>query len=175
MRNALFLSVGFVLILIQANLFRITGPFQLVGATPNLVLPLVVLLGIQEHSMVRGAALSFALGYLLDLVAGAPVGVLTFTHVACWWIARVAGVRLTSQTWLTRLSLGFVFSAVQAAIVLILLAVFGSDTRRPVEVGLAVLPHIGTTGLLAPFILKLGQRLAQASQPATSSAEGTGR
>lgn len=175
MRNALFLIVGLCLILVQSNLFRVLGPLHIVNATPNLVLPLVVLLGIQEHSMVRGAALAGALGYLLDLVAGAPVGVFMFVHVACWWIARVAGVRLTSQTWLTRVSLGFVFSAIETAMVLILLAVFGSDTKRPVEIGMAALPHAITTGLLAPLVFRIGQRLHQASQPSTGGTEGATR
>ena len=42
------------------------------------------------------------LGYCsTDLLAGAPIGLFTFVSVAVWWLARVAGVRLTAQTWLT--------------------------------------------------------------------------
>lgn len=171
MRNAVFLVVGILLILVQSNLHLALGVLPLVGTTPNLVLPLVVFLGVHEHSMTRGAALSFILGYVLDLLAGAPVGFFTFVLVACWWMARVAGVRLTAQTWLTRASLGFVFSVVEAAIALILLAVFGNDTRRPVEIAAIVLPHAVSTAIAAPFVFRLAQRLHQASLQA-GAAEG---
>lgn len=168
MRNATFLAVGFLLILLQSNLHLALGWLPLVGATPNLILPLVVFLGVHEHSMTRGAILTFILGYLLDLLAGAPVGFFTFVHVACWWMARVAGVRLTAQTWLTRVSLGFVFSIVEAAITLILLAVFGSDTRRPVEIAAVVGPHALSTAVVAPIVFRLAQKLHQANLPGSS-------
>jgi rod shape-determining protein MreD len=98
MRNVTFLSIGLLLILLQSNLHHALAMLPLVGATPNLIMPLVVFLGVHEHSMTRGALLTFILGYLLDVLSGAPVGFFTFVHVACWWMARVAGVRLTAQT-----------------------------------------------------------------------------
>jgi rod shape-determining protein MreD len=171
MRNVVFLVVGILLILIQSNLHLVLGFLPLVGTTPNLVLPLIVFLGVHEHSMTRGAALSAILGYVIDLVSGAPVGFFMFVLVACWWMARVAGVRLTAQTWLTRASLGFVFSIVEAAIALILLAVFGNDTRRPVEIAAIVIPHALSTALTAPFVFRFAQRLHQASLQA-NAAEG---
>lgn len=163
MRNAVFLSVGILLILVQSNLHLALGFLPFIGFVPNLVLPFVVILGVHEHSMPRGATLTAILGYVLDLLSGAPIGFFTFVHVACWWMARVAGVRLTAQTWLTRASLGFVFSIVESAITLILLAVFGNDTRRPVEIAAIVLPHAVATALAAPFVFRLAQRLHQAS------------
>jgi rod shape-determining protein MreD len=171
MRNALFLVVGVFLILVQSNLHIVLGSIPIVGTTPNLVMPLVVFLGVHEHSMVRGATLSFILGYLLDLLSGAPIGFFTFVHVSCWWMARVAGVRLTAQTWLTRASLGLIFSIVEAAIGLVLLAVFGNDTRRPVEITEIVIPHALSTAFAAPLIFALAQRMHQASLQ-TGTAEG---
>jgi len=171
MRNAVFLVVGILLILVQSNLHLVLGGLYVVGTTPNLVMPLVVFLGVHEHSMARGATLTFVLGYLLDLLSGAPVGFFAFVHVSCWWMARVAGVRLTAQTWLTRASLGFVFSIAEAAIGLILLAVFGNDTRRPVEIAAIVIPHAIATALAAPLIFALAQRMHQASLQ-TGAAEG---
>jgi hypothetical protein len=38
---------------------------------------------------------------------------------------------LTAQTWFTRASLGFVFALVQGAMVVILIAVFGTTTAVP--------------------------------------------
>jgi rod shape-determining protein MreD len=170
MRNATFLAVGILLILIQSNLYHVLGRLQLVGITPNLILPMVVALGVQEHSMTRGATLSFILGYLLDVLSGAPVGFFTFVHVACWWVARVAGVRLTAYTWLTRVSLGLVFSTIEGAITLILLAVFGSDTRRPVEIASVVIPHTLSSALLAPVVFRIAQKLLTANLPGGSNA-----
>lgn len=170
MRNATFLAVGFLLILFQSNLHLALSKLAIVGVTPNLVLPLVISLGVYEHSMTRGAILTFVLGYLLDVLSGAPIGLFTFVHVACWWMARVAGVRLTAQTWLTRISLGFGFSIVEAAITLILLAVFGSDTRRPVEIAAVVLPRAVSTALVAPFIFRIAHKLHQANLPGSSGA-----
>jgi len=175
MRNAAFLAVGIVLILIQANLFRLLGWLHVNGATPSLLLPLVIFLGVHEHSMVRGALLCFALGYFLDVAASAPMWLFTFVTVAIWWLSRIAGVRLTAQTFITRMSLGFVFALIEAGIVLILLAVFGADTRRPLEIGRVVLPRAIATALFAPIVFHIAQRLHQSTQPVHGAAEGAAR
>lgn len=175
MRNAAFLAIGIVLILIQANLYRVLGFVRINGATPSLILPLVIFLGVHEHSMARGALLAFALGYFLDVSASAPMWLFTFVTVAIWWLSRVAGVRLTAQTFITRMSLGFVFALIEAAMVLILLAVFGADTRRPLEIGRIVLPRAIATALFAPIVFHVAQRLHQSTQPVHGGAEGTAR
>ena len=175
MRNLLFLSLGVFLILLQSNLYRVLQFTHVNGITPSLVLPLVLFLGVHEHSMARGAILTFVLGYLLDLIAGAPIGLFAFIYVAIWWLSRITGVRLTTQTWLARVSLGFIFTIVEAAVVLILLAVFGSDTRRPLEISRSVLAHAASTAFVAPFVLQLALKLHQLSISAGATAEGGGR
>jgi rod shape-determining protein MreD len=175
MRNAAFLAAGIVLILIQANLYRVIGFLHWNGVTPSLVLPLIIFLGVHEQSMARGALLAFGLGYMLDIVASAPMWLFTFVSVATWWLSRVAGVRLTAQTFITRMLLGFGFAVVEAAIVLILLAVFGADTRRPLEIGRIVLPRAVATALFAPLVFRFAQRLHQSTQPVHGSAEGAHR
>ena len=122
--------------------------------------------------MPRGALLAFALGYALDLLASAPIGLFTFVYVAIWWLSRVAGVRLTAQTVLTRVSLAFGFAVVEGVAVLILLAVFGSDTERPLEIAAIVLPHAISTAVFAPAIFRLAQRLSPGSTPVRGSTEG---
>ncbi|HTJ80975.1 MAG TPA: hypothetical protein VL400_04605, partial [Polyangiaceae bacterium] len=81
MRNTAFLALGFALLVIQSNLYRLIDLLHVSGATPSLLLPLVVFMGVHEYSIARGAALSFVLGYLLDLFAGSPVGLFTFISV----------------------------------------------------------------------------------------------
>jgi rod shape-determining protein MreD len=169
MRNAAFIAIGILLLLLQGSLYRVLGPLSAHGTTPSLTLPLVIFLGVHEPSMARGALLAAALGYALDLLASAPIGLFTFVSVAVWWLSRVAGVRLTAQTALTRISLAFGFSLVEGAIVLTLLAIFGNDTRRPVEIGSVVLPHAIATALVAPFVFKIAQRLYQGA----TGAQGT--
>jgi rod shape-determining protein MreD len=173
MRSTAYLGVAVLLILIQSNLFRLIGPLgALVGArwvhgiTPSLVLPLIVFLGVHELSMARGALLAFGIGYAEDMLSGAPVGLFTFISVAIWWLARVAGVRLTAQTVLPRMSLALAFSLVEGAMVLILLAVFGGDNRRPVEVASIVLPRSLATALCSPPVFRLAQRLRQTAAAA---------
>lgn len=179
MRGAAYVAVAVLLLLLQANLYRLFGPLGalfgwrwLHGVTPDLVLPLVIFVGVHELSMSKGALLAFAIGYAEDILAGAPVGLLTFVSVAVWWLSRIAGVRLTAQTWLTRVTLGFVFSVIEGALLLVLLAVFGSDNKRPVELSSLVLPHALSTGLCAPVIFRLAQRLRQGPAPVRAPAEG---
>jgi rod shape-determining protein MreD len=180
MRSAAYIAVAVLLLLVQANLYRFFGPLGAFvgqrwvhGLTPDLVLPLIIFVGVHEPSMAKGAFLAFAIGYAEDLLAGAPIGLFTFVSVAIWWLSRIAGVRLTAQTWLTRASLGLVFSLIEGALLLVLLAVFGSDNRRPVELSSVVVPHALSTGLFSPLLFRLAQRLRQGQSSVRSPAEGT--
>lgn len=159
MRNAAFVFVGVFLILVQGNLYRVLGPLEINGLTPNLVLPLLIHLGVQEASMARGAILSFVLGYFLDLCAGAPIGLFTFVSVALWWLSRLAGVRLTAQTLPTQMSLALVFASIESAIVLMLLAIFGGDAHRPLEMLDLILPHAISTALISPVGFWIARKL----------------
>lgn len=180
MRSAAYVLVAIALLLLQANLYRVLGPLGnligpafLHGATPDLVIPLIVFLGVHEPSMSKGALLAFGIGYAKDILSGAPIGLLTFVSVAIWWMARIVGVRLTAQTWLTRASLGFAFALAQGALLLVLIAVFGNDNRRPVELASVVLPHAAATALCSPVLFRLAQRLRQGPTPVRPAAEGT--
>src|SRR5258706_16328320 len=120
MRNAAFLAVALLLLLVQANMHRFVGFVGLHGWTPSLLLPLAIFLGVHEPSMARGASLSFVLGHALDLFASAPIGLFRFVYVASWWLARIAGVRLTTQTLPTQMALAFGFALIQSLIILVL-------------------------------------------------------
>ncbi len=172
MRSAAFLGVAILLVLVESNLFRLLepiaaliGPHLVHGLTPSLVLPLIIFLGVHEPSMPRGALLAFGLGYAQDILSGAPVGLFTFVSVAIWWLSRVAGVRLTAQTALPRMSLALLFALVQSAIVLILLAVFGNDSQRPVEIGTIIVPHALSTALFSPIMFRVAQKLRPGTAP----------
>ncbi len=175
MRNAAVLLTGILLILVQGNLYRVLGPLGLNGATPSLTLPLVVFLGVHETQMARGALLAFVLGYALDLFAGAPIGLLTFVSVAIWGLGRIAGVRLAAQTILTQMSLAFGFALVESAMIVILLAIFGVDSQRPIEIASIVLPHAAATALFSPIVFRIAQKLHQGALQVPRSADGAAR
>lgn len=171
MRNAAFLAFALLLTLIQANTSRVVGPLHLHGWTPSMVLPLVVFLGVHEPSMARGAILAFVIGHALDLFASAPIGLFTFVYVALWWLARVVGVRLAAQTVPTQMAFAFGFSLVQSLVILVLLAVFGADPQRPVELSYIVLAHSMSTALVAPIVFRVAERLHQVAAAAPRTAE----
>lgn len=172
MKSTAYLLVGLVLILLQGVVFRflpwtsdvtILGvPLRplLTGATPNLVLPMVVYLGIHEESMARGALLSFGLGWELDLLGGGPAFIHRFTLVAVWWLSKIASARVSTQSVVMRLPLAFAASLAESAIILTLLAIFGQDSKRPLELSALLLPRALATTLLAPAIFDLSHRLA---------------
>jgi rod shape-determining protein MreD len=161
MRGGVFIALGVVLLVIQGNLYPLLGYIGLHGATPSLVLPLIIFLGVHETSMARGAVLAFALGYATDLLASAPIGLFALTSVAIWWLARIAGVRLTAQTWWTKAALSFGFSLVESVLVLVLLAIFGADPQRPLEIASVALPHATSTAVCSLLVFPLAQRIHQ--------------
>ena len=171
MRNAAFLSFALVLVLVQANLHRLLGPLH--GWTPSLVLPLVIFIGVHEPSMARGVILAFVIGRAMDLFASAPIGLFTFVYVALWWLARIAGVRLTSQTVPTQVALSFGFCLIQSLVILVLLVVFGADPQRPVELSTIVMPHATATAIVAPLVFRIAERLHQTAVATNRSSEVT--
>ncbi|HSN97921.1 MAG TPA: rod shape-determining protein MreD [Candidatus Nanopelagicales bacterium] len=175
MRNSAFLAVGIALLVMQSNLFRVIGKLHLPGATPSLLLPLIVFMGVHEYSMARGAALAFLLGYLLDLFAGAPVGLFTFITVATFVVARAAGVRLAAQTFITKLALAFAFGLVEGVLVVILTAIFGQDAARPRALALLVAPHAVSTAIFAPLVFRLAERVHQVTITVPRPGEGGAR
>ena len=175
MRNTAFLALGVALLVIQSNLFRLLGGLHVTGATPSLLLPLVVFMGVHEYSMARGAALSFTLGYLLDVFAAAPAGLFTFITVVTFVVSRAAGVRLAAQTLLTKIALALSFGLVQGVLIVVLTAIFGNDPARPRALAFLVLPHAVSTAIVAPFVFALAERIHAATITVPRPGEGAPR
>jgi rod shape-determining protein MreD len=179
MRNTAFLALGAALLVIQSNLFRVIELLErwmsISGLTPSLLLPLVVFMGVHEYSMARGAALSFTLGYLLDVFAGAPVGLFTFITVATFVVARAAGVRLAAQTLITKIGLALVFALVQRILIIVLTAIFGNDPARPLALAKLIAPHAIATAVCAPFVFALAERVHAATITMPGAGEGAPR
>jgi rod shape-determining protein MreD len=175
MRNSAFFAAGLVLLLVQANLFRVLSWTHIPGLVPSLILPLIVFMGVHEYSLARGAAVAFVLGYVTDLIAIAPVGLYTFTSVATFVMARAAGVRLAAQTIWMQALLAFGFALVHSVMVLVLLAIFGRDTWVPRQVYTLALPHALSTGVVGPLIFRLAHRIHSATGGAPRPDAGGGR
>ncbi len=173
MRNTAFLVAGIVLLLIQANLFRVLGFFHIPGLVPSLVLPLILFMGVHEYSVARGASVSFVLGYATDLIGIAPIGLYTFTYVAIFILGRAAGVRLAAQTMMMQVGLALGFALVHSVMILILLAIFGGNPYVPTALYRLVIPHILATGAVAPFIFRLAERLHVATVTGSHEAAAT--
>jgi rod shape-determining protein MreD len=177
MRNTWFFVAGLLLLLVQSNLFRVVGlvlrflgwvvqskhDLAVAGLVPSLVLPLILFMGVHEYSLVRGAGVAFALGYLTDLVGIAPIGLYTSTYVALYVLARAAGVRLAAQTMWMQVGLALAFALVHSVMILILLAIFGRDAYVPRALYPMTLPHVLATGLVAPLVFRLAARIHAAT------------
>ena len=163
MRNTAFLIAGVLLLLLQANLFRLLDYVHVPGLVPALVLPLILFMGVHEYSVARGASVSFVLGYATDLIGIAPIGLYTFTYVAIFIIGRAAGVRLAAQTMMMQVGLALAFALVHSVMILILLAIFGGDAYVPRALYRLVLPHVLATGAVAPLVFRLAERLHSAT------------
>jgi rod shape-determining protein MreD len=177
MRNTAFFITGVLLLLVQSNMFRVLGlalrgvgwlirsnhDVTAPGLIPSLVLPLILFMGVHEYSLVRGAAVAFALGYLTDLVGVAPIGLYTSTYVAIYVLARAAGVRLAAQTMLMQVGLALAFTLVHSVMILVLLAIFGRDAWVPRALYPMALPHVFATGAVAPLVFRIAQRIHMAT------------
>ncbi len=174
MRNTAFLALGVALLILQANLHRLVSLISLPGATPSLVLPVVLFMGVNEYSLARGAALAFLLGYLLDLFAGAPGGVFTFITVASFVVSRLAGVRLSAQSVFSQMSLALVFALVEGVLVVVFTALFGLDVARPRALARLILPHAISTALFAPIVFRAAAKVHQATMAVAGAGSGEG-
>ena len=167
MRNTAFFGSGLFLLLVQANLFRVLSYVHVPGLVPSLVLPLILFMGVHEYSLARGAGVAFVLGYATDLIGIAPVGLYTFTYVAIFLLARAAGVRLAAQTMMMQVVLALAFTLVHSVMILVLLAIFGRDAYVPRALYPMAIPHVLSTGAVAPIIFRLAQRLHSATVTGT--------
>lgn len=174
MRNTAFLGAGLLLLLLQANLYRVLGHLEVPGLVPSLVLPLILFMGVHEYSVARGASVSFVLGYATDLIGIAPIGLYTFTYVALFILGRAAGVRLAAQTMMMQLGLALGFALVHSVMLLVLLAIFGRDAYVPRALYHLVLAHVLATGAVSPFVFRLAERLHAATVTGSRDLAGGG-
>jgi rod shape-determining protein MreD len=159
MRYTAFLLLGLVLIALQGEVYLVLGPLAAKGFRPSLLIPLLVFLGVTETNLALGACVAFLLGYVLDVVGGAPIGLYTFACVATVALARIAGFRVVTQGGFARALLAGGFAALNSIIVLVLLAIFGKSPYVPRAMAKLVVPHAIATAVIAPLIYRAAAKV----------------
>jgi rod shape-determining protein MreD len=158
-RYTAFLFLGLLLIVLQGESYHFLGFIAAKGFRPSLLIPLLVFLGVTETNLALGAAVAFLLGYVLDVLSGAPIGLYTFSSVAVLALSRIAGVRIVTQGGIARALLAGAFDALSAVIVLILLAIFGKSPWVPRSLARTILPHALATIVFAPLVFRAATKV----------------
>lgn len=162
MASFLLIVFGFLLLVIQSALAALLPTYSV---APNLLLPIAIFLGVSaEVQVIRGALISFILGYLLDSFCGSPMGLQTFVLTASFMVARGAGMRLFPQAPIFQMLLTFLMATAYGVTVLALRAIFEQPSLALVGEAAAdqfapVLRSAGATALISPLIFVGTRRL----------------
>jgi rod shape-determining protein MreD len=160
MKDFIAIVAGYFLIVLQSVLGEIIGRDFL---SPNLLLAFILYLGAIDFGSARGAAISFVLGYLLDITSGSPPGVYTFVIPATYLVVRAVYARMMFSGIIFQVLLTFLSSIVLGLLVvgiraLLERSVFILGVVPPMIFGSSL-----TTSLLAPLVFKLGKILISES------------
>jgi rod shape-determining protein MreD len=159
MRNAAFILLGFSFLVFQA---AVGVMMPLNEWAPNLILPIVIYLGVSNDLyIVRGAILSFVLGYLLDSFCGSPMGLHTFIMVASFLVTRGAGLSLFMRGPAFQIALTFMFALLADGSILALRAIFEPSFSIGTFFGTAYMLAAGAlvTAVIAPLVFALVRRI----------------
>lgn len=154
MQSVLLVLLGLVLLTAQAAVATLIPMHTF---APSLVLPIVVSLGVSaDVYVVRGAAISFLLGYLLDAFTGNPMGLSTFVLVTAFMLARGAAFRLFPHGPLFSALLTFGMGLITGFLLLALRAVFEKQSELLTydfgATARVLVQSAFTTALFAPLI-----------------------
>jgi rod shape-determining protein MreD len=155
MRSAITLIVAYLLLILQSTVLELV-PVHV--AAPSLGLLVVMHMGLSSKWSISSAAVvSFATGYLLDLVSGAPQGVHAFVFVLMLIFARALAARVAVTGIVMSAAVSFVASLLAALLIVIVRAQvapegsYGGLRQAPVEALL--------TAFAGPLVLGLLRRI----------------
>jgi rod shape-determining protein MreD len=155
MRSIIALSVAFFLLILQSTVLEL-APVRM--AAPSLGLLVVLHVGLSpKWSISSAAVVSFATGYLLDLVSGAPQGVHSFVFVLMVLFARALSARVAVTGIVLSAATAFVASLLSAVLVVLVRAQvapeggYGGLRQAPLEALL--------TGFCGPLVLGVLRRI----------------
>ncbi|HJZ86242.1 MAG TPA: rod shape-determining protein MreD [Polyangia bacterium] len=167
-RHLVLVVVGYMLTVLQASLQALV-PVRV--RVPELGLLVALYAGLTARGGVAGAsAVAFALGYVTDLLAGAPKGLHALVFVLMCLLAKGASLRLLLRGSLV--SAGFAFAASLSAAGLIVLTRAQTESGTLAPLQMAPL-QAAVTALAAPIVYGLLGRLE--GRVAKAHAPGLGR
>ncbi len=163
MRSLATLLVGLLLLLLQSTVMEF-APVHLV--TPSLGLLVVLYVGMATLKWAPGSAVmvGFCLGYLFDLVSGAPRGVHAFVFASVALLARMLAWRLAVRGIVLKAAIAFVASIVAGFLIVVVRAQISPESGYG---GLAQAPlEALLTAAFGPPVLWLLARLDGRLDPA---------
>jgi rod shape-determining protein MreD len=150
-KTASIIALGFLLLVAQST-FAAFVPFELI--VPNAALAVVIYMGLHSYSAGYGAAVSFALGYLMDTFAGSPLGLYTFVAVAVFLLSRTAALRLFLKGWIFEIALTLVWATVAGVLGLLVRGLFDQDFRSLLTNLKIVTCKAAATAVVAPLVFR---------------------
>jgi len=155
MRIVVHVVSAFVLTVLLGAVWRLT-PFELI--VPNLPLLYALFLGASSRNPIWEATLAtLVIGYLADVVGGAPRGLGAFVLGTICILTRLMSTRLLFRGWLLVAILSFV-AAAAAGLETLALCAFGGAGTGPLPRELAL---IGGSALATAFFSPLVFRLCR--------------
>lgn len=144
------LGIGILAVFVQATLVTLS-PIR--DVLPDVVLPAVLFVATQEVEVVAGVAIAFVVGYVFDLLSGAPPGCHCAAFQFIYLLGRWARRRLYLAGVLFEIGLAFGAVLVAAAIVLTIRVAF-QDVVFADYGGIvtAALVRAALTAVLAPAV-----------------------
>jgi rod shape-determining protein MreD len=167
-RGLVLVAVGYILTVLQASLQSVVPVRVLV---PELSFLVALYAGMTARDRVGGACgVAFVLGYVTDLLAGAPKGLFALTFVLLCLLAKGASLRLLLTGRIGGAAFAFVASLVSGMVVLLARSHLDASGLRPI----LVLPlQAAVTALFAPLVFWALARLER--KPASAAQAGFGR
>ncbi len=146
--------IAFAMLLAQSSFARLLSPYPF---SPYLGLPLVFALGTAPGvRLVRGAATSFALGYLFDHFTGNPLGIHTVVFVIGYLASWLIGYLMSFRGVLFEMGLSFVLTILAGGLIeLIRSFVPGGMAWDRGALALALFASAFATSLVSPLLFAL--------------------
>lgn len=146
-----YLLVGLLFLLLQSGLFSRVLSLQ---TKPDLLLILVIYLGLHERYL-RGAALCYLLGCLLDVFAGSSLGLYGTAFLVTFLVVRGVAGRFNTESSLLLLFMVFCGTLFQGVVLVFPLGYFADAGPLWSVILRRLLPQI-VLNLVAAFLLLKG-------------------
>jgi cell shape-determining protein MreD len=149
--STVIIAIAFVVLSIQSAFAPILAPYPF---SPYLGLPLVYALGTAPGvRLVRGAATSFALGYLYDLFTGNPLGIHTFAFVVAYLASWLVGYLMSFRGVVFEMGLSFGLTILVGGLIEIIRSFApGGMAWSGSALTIALLASAFATALLSPLL-----------------------